>query len=72
MLQMLYVSGAAPQMRHAEIEDILSASRRNNLHDGVTGMLLWAMASSFRSLRASRIRCAAFTDAFRPTTGIAI
>ena len=42
MLQMLYVSGAAPQMRHAEIEDILSASRRNNLRDGVTGMLLWA------------------------------
>ena len=42
MLQMLYVRGAAPQMRHAEIEDILSASRRNNLRDGVTGMLLWA------------------------------
>jgi len=42
MLQMLYVSGAAPQMRHTEIENILAASRRNNLRDGVTGMLLWA------------------------------
>ena len=42
MLQMLYVSGASPQMSDAEIEDILTASRRNNLRDGVTGMLLWA------------------------------
>lgn len=42
MLQMLYVSGASPQMSDTEIEDILTASRRNNLRDGVTGMLLWA------------------------------
>jgi len=42
MLQMLYVSGASSQMSDTEIEDILTASRRNNLRDGVTGMLLWA------------------------------
>jgi hypothetical protein len=42
MLQMLYVSGASTQMTDAGIEEILTVSRRNNLRDGVTGMLLWA------------------------------
>lgn len=42
MLQMLYVSGASTQMTDAGIEEILTVSRRNNLRDGITGMLLWA------------------------------
>jgi hypothetical protein len=42
MLQMLYVSGASHPMTHADIEDILEVSRRNNERDGITGMLLWA------------------------------
>ncbi|SOE17704.1 FAD-dependent sensor of blue light [Hoeflea halophila] len=42
MLQMLYVSGASSQMSDTDIEDILTASRRNNLRNCVTGMLLWA------------------------------
>jgi len=42
MLQMLYVSGASAPMSDAEIQNILTTSRRNNLRDGVTGMLLWA------------------------------
>ena len=42
MLQVLYVSGASKQMSDDDIQDILATSRRNNLRDGVTGMLLWA------------------------------
>jgi hypothetical protein len=42
MLQMLYVSGASRPLSTDEIEKILAVSRRNNLRDGVTGMLLWA------------------------------
>lgn len=42
MLQMLYVSGASTPMSDAEIQNILTASRRNNQRDGITGMLLWA------------------------------
>jgi hypothetical protein len=42
MLQMLYVSGASAHMTDAGIKEILTASRRNNLRAGITGMLLWA------------------------------
>lgn len=42
MLHLLYVSGASVRIGDTEIEDILTASRRNNLRDDVTGMLLWA------------------------------
>ena len=42
MLQMLYVSGASRPLSTDEIEEILAASRRNNLRDGITGLLLWA------------------------------
>lgn len=42
MLQMLYVSGASRQLSDGEIQEILAVSRRNNLRDGVTGMLLSA------------------------------
>jgi len=42
MLQILYVSGASRPMPDADIEDILTTSRRNNTREGITGMLLWA------------------------------
>ncbi len=42
MLQMLYVSGASPQMSDAMIQDILTVSRSKNQRAGITGMLLWA------------------------------
>ena len=42
MLQMLYVSGASRQLSDDAIQQILAVSRRNNLRDGITGMLLWA------------------------------
>lgn len=42
MLQILYVSGASRPMSDADIEDILTTSRRNNTRQGITGMLLWA------------------------------
>ena len=42
MLRMLYVSGASRQLSDDAIQEILAVSRRNNLRDGVTGMLLWA------------------------------
>lgn len=42
MLQMLYVSGSSEQMSNDDIQKILAVSRRNNLRDGITGMLLWA------------------------------
>jgi hypothetical protein len=42
MLQMLYVSGASTQMSAGNVQEILATSRRNNLRDGITGMLLWA------------------------------
>lgn len=42
MLQILHVSGASRQMSDADIEDILTTSRRNNSVAGITGMLLWA------------------------------
>jgi len=40
--QLLYVSGAAGSVTDADIEQILSTSRRNNEARGVTGMLLYA------------------------------
>lgn len=42
MLQLLYVSGASRPMSDADIEDILTTSKRNNSQAGITGMLLWA------------------------------
>lgn len=42
MLQMLYVSGASPNMSDAMIQDILAVSRNKNQRAGITGMLLWA------------------------------
>ncbi|MEM5473749.1 BLUF domain-containing protein [Hoeflea sp. AS60] len=42
MLQMLYVSGSSKPMAVDDIQKILAVSRRNNLRDGITGMLLWA------------------------------
>ena len=42
MLQVLYVSSALDEVSDHDIQDILATSRRNNLRDGVTGMLLWA------------------------------
>ncbi|MDP2119777.1 MAG: BLUF domain-containing protein [Hoeflea sp.] len=42
MLQILYVSGASRPMSDADIEDILTVSKRNNVKAGITGMLLWA------------------------------
>jgi hypothetical protein len=42
MMQMLYVSGASRQLSDDDIQQILAVSRRNNLRDGITGMLLWA------------------------------
>ncbi|NMG39552.1 BLUF domain protein [Chelativorans sp. ZYF759] len=40
--QLLYVSGASGAVTEAEIEQILSSSRRNNAALGVTGMLLYS------------------------------
>ena len=42
MLQLLYVSGASIHLGQADIQEILTASRRNNQRVGITGMLLWA------------------------------
>ena len=42
MLQMLYVSGASRPMSEDDLQNILLTSRKNNLRDGITGMLLWA------------------------------
>lgn len=40
--QLLYVSGAAGVVTDDDIEQILTASRKNNAARGVTGMLLYA------------------------------
>lgn len=39
MICLAYLSTATSQMQPAEIEGILEKSRRNNVRDGVTGML---------------------------------
>ncbi|MCG6115448.1 MAG: BLUF domain-containing protein [Mesorhizobium sp.] len=40
--QLLYVSGAAGAVTDADIEQILTVSRKNNATRGVTGMLIYA------------------------------
>jgi hypothetical protein len=42
IFRMLYVSGATRPMAASDLDDILSASRRNNARDGITGILLYA------------------------------
>ena len=41
MLQMIYISTARPELPAKAIDEILSASRRNNHADGITGLLLY-------------------------------
>ena len=40
-MQLLYVSRPAEQLTHAEVQQIVSASRRQNWHSGLTGCLLF-------------------------------
>ncbi len=42
MILSIYVSGASRPMSNADLQDILTTSRRNNLRDGITGILMWA------------------------------
>ncbi|MEQ8481677.1 MAG: BLUF domain-containing protein [Hoeflea sp.] len=42
MIQLLYVSGASREISERDLDDILRTSRKNNQHNGITGMLLWA------------------------------
>lgn len=42
MFQLLYVSGASKPIDDTDIDQILAASRKNNAHLDVTGMLLFA------------------------------
>lgn len=42
MILSIYVSGASRPMSNADLQDILTTSRRNNLRNGITGMLMWA------------------------------
>ncbi len=41
MQQMLYVSATRRDLSQDELQDILAASRANNAHLGVTGLLLY-------------------------------
>jgi hypothetical protein len=41
MLQLIYISTATPAMREPELTRILSASRRNNARDGISGLLFF-------------------------------
>lgn len=41
MLQMIYTSVATRKIPPAELKDLLEISRRNNIRDGITGMLLY-------------------------------
>jgi len=41
MIYLIYVSSATRPMSRADLEAILSSSRRNNLKQGITGMLLY-------------------------------
>ena len=41
MLQMIYTSVATKKFPPTELKDLLEISRRNNVRDGITGMLLY-------------------------------
>jgi Sensors of blue-light using FAD len=41
MLQMIYTSAASRKVSTAELQELLQISRRNNVRDGITGMLLY-------------------------------
>lgn len=41
MLQLIYISTATPAMREPELTRILSASRRNNAREGISGLLFF-------------------------------
>lgn len=41
MLQMIYTSVATKKFPPTELKDLLEISRRNNIRDGITGMLLY-------------------------------
>ena len=41
MLQMIYTSAATKKISPKELQELLVVSRRNNIRDGITGMLLF-------------------------------
>ncbi len=41
MLQMIYTSVATKKVQPVELKDLRETSRRNNIRDGITGMLLY-------------------------------
>jgi hypothetical protein len=49
MLQITYISTARPELEASAIDEILTASRRNNHADGITGLLLY---DGYRFLQA--------------------
>ena len=50
LIHLIYASAATRAHPPAQLEDILSVSRRNNARDGVTGMLLHTGESFFQVL----------------------
>ena len=54
IFQLLYVSGATRPISPADLDDILSASRRNNQARDVTGVLLYADDTFIQVLEGDR------------------
>lgn len=53
MYPLIYVSTAVEQMTSDQLRELLSVSRRNNIGDGVTGMLFYHEGSFFQVLERS-------------------
>jgi hypothetical protein len=62
MLQITYISTARPELPAAAIDEILTASRRNNAAAGVTGLLLY---DGYRFLQALEGEAAAVTKVYK-------
>ena len=50
LVQLVYVSAATEPLSDAELDEILTASVRNNMKNGITGMLLYAAGSFMQVL----------------------
>ena len=57
MLQMIYTSAATKPISPKELQELLVISRRNNIRDGITGMLLFEDGTFLQVLEGEEEVC---------------
>jgi hypothetical protein len=65
IFSLVYVSSASRLLEDAELEAILSVSKRNNLRDDITGMLLYKGGNIMQVLEGPEEKVLALVDTLR-------